>query len=446
MPAELTRGVRVGYGLGSVATGAFGTVPGLMLLPYLTDTLGVAATAAGVIVFLPKAWDVLLNPVAGRISDRHESPAGRRRPFLLRGGVSLAVCFALLFAGPPLGSTVLDAAYVVVVFLACATAYAFFQVPFVAMPAEITDSYTERTRLLAWRVALLALTILVAGASAPAIRDALGGREGYRAMGVFVALLILAGTTAAYVGTRRAPTGTVTAAGGSLGDQLRVVARARDFRMLLTTFVLQALATGSMLAGVDYVARHVLDRSAASTYLFVCFVGPALLLTPVWAVVGARVGKKTGYAAASLFLAVGAVLLVLAEVVPAGVVYGATAIVGVGYAGAQVFPMSMLADVAAVDAARSGENRTGVYTGVWTAGETLGLALGPGVFGLVLALGGYVSSTGADVSQPDSARTAIVLGFSLLPAALTLLSLGWLARYTLGADEVAATRLEKEPT
>jgi len=36
----LDRRVRVGYGLGSVATGTFGTVPGLMLLPYLTDTLG----------------------------------------------------------------------------------------------------------------------------------------------------------------------------------------------------------------------------------------------------------------------------------------------------------------------------------------------------------------------------------------------------------------------
>jgi Na+/melibiose symporter-like transporter len=446
MPADLTRGVRVGYGLGSVATGAFGTVPGLMLLPYLTDTLGVAAAAAGVIVFLPKAWDVLLNPVAGRISDRHVSPSGPRRPFLLRAGVTLAVCFALLFAGPPLGSTVLDATYVVVLFLACATAYAFFQVPFVAMPAEITDSYTERTRLLSWRVALLALTILVSGASAPAIRDALGGRDGYRAMGVFVALLILVGTTAAYVGTRAAPVVTVTAAGGTLGEQLRVVARARDFRMLLTTFVLQALATGSMLAGVDYVARTVLGRSAASTYLFLCFVGPALLLTPVWAVVGGRVGKKTGYVAASLFLAGGALLLVLAEHVPVTVVYVATALVGVGYAGAQVFPMSMLADVAAVDAARSRQNRTGVYTGVWTAGETLGLALGPGVFGLVLALGGYVSSTGGDVAQPDSARTAIVLGFSLLPAALTLLSLLWLSRYSLTASDVDATRLEKEPS
>lgn len=50
----LTRRVRIGYGSGSVATGAFGTVPGLMLLTYLTDTLGIAALWAGVIVFLPK--------------------------------------------------------------------------------------------------------------------------------------------------------------------------------------------------------------------------------------------------------------------------------------------------------------------------------------------------------------------------------------------------------
>ena len=433
MSAALPRGVRVGYGLGSVATGAFGTVPGLLLLPYLTDTLGVAAAVAGVLVFVPKAWDVLLNPVAGRISDRHVSPIGPRRPFLLRAGVALAGCFALLFAGPPLGSTALEAAYVVVLFLGCATAYAFFQVPFVAMPAEMTESFEERTRLLSWRVALLALTILVSGASAPAIRDALGGHAGYRAMGGFVALLILGGTVAAYAGTRRAPVGSVTAAGGTLGEQLRVVAQARDFRLLLTTFVLQALATGAMLAGVDYVARVVLDRPAASTYLFVCFVGPALLLTPVWALVGARTGKKAGYVAASLCLAAGALLLVLAGTVPPAAVYAATGLVGVGYAGAQVFPLSMLADVAAVDASATGQNRAGVFTGVWTAGETLGLALGPGVFGLVLALGGYVSSTGATVAQPDSARTAVVLGFSLLPAALTLASLVSLRRWSLGS-------------
>jgi GPH family glycoside/pentoside/hexuronide:cation symporter len=436
--AALPRAVRIGYGSGSVATGAFGTVPGLMLLPYLTDSLGIAAVVAGVIVFLPKAWDVVLNPIAGRISDRTVDERGPRRPWLLRAGLTLSVAFALIFAAPELGSKVAEAAWVLVAFLACATAYAFFQVPYVAMPAEMTTSYDERTRLMTWRVAILAFTIMLAGATAPVIRDAVGGRDGYRVMGVVMALIIATGVVGAYRGTRQAPVGAVAAGPGSLRDQLRIVATAKDFRHLLTTFVIQALATGCMLAGVAYLAEDVLDSSGAATVLFVCFVGPALLLTPVWSAIGGRIGKKRGYVYSSLILAAGAALAVVAQSAPAAVVFLATGLVGVGYAGCQVFPMAMLPDAAAVDARRTGSNRAGVYTGVWTAGETLGLALGPGVFALVLAVGGYRSSTDGDVAQPDSALTAIVLGFSLLPAALTLLSLWWLNRYTLDASEVDA--------
>ncbi|MDQ6521993.1 MFS transporter [Nocardioides sp. LHD-245] len=428
--------LRIGYGAGSVATGAFGTVPGLMLLPYLTDTLAVPALLAGAIVFLPKAWDVVLNPVAGRISDRSADPRGPRRPWLLRAGLALGGCFALLFAGPDLGSRVFDTAWVLVAFLACATAYAFFQVPYVAMPAEITDSYAERTRLMTWRVAILAFTILVAGASAPAIRDAIGGRDGYRAMGLVMAAIIVTGALLAYRGTRGAPIGVVAPGPGTLRDQLRLVAAARDFRLLLVTFVVQALATGCMLAGVDYLAGDVLERDGAATILFVCFVGPALLLTPVWAALGGRIGKKRGYVAASLVLAAGAALAVLAGRAPSGVVFAAVALVGVGYAGVQVFPMAMLPDAAAVDARRTGSSRVGVYTGVWTAGETLGLALGPGLFAVVLALGSYRSGDSGGVTQPDSAVTAITLGFSLLPALLVLASLWWLRGYALDEKEV----------
>lgn len=436
--APLPLGVRVGYGSGSVATGAFGTVPGLMLLPYLTDELGIAALWAGVIVFVPKAWDVVLNPVAGRVSDRTIDPAGPRRPWLVRAGVMLAGAFALIFAAPDLGSAGLEAAWVLVFFVLAASAYAFFQVPYVAMPAEITGSYDERTRLMTWRVAILALTIMAAGASAPVIRDAIGGRDGYRVMGVAMACVIVAGVLAAWWGTRRAPIGAVAAGAGSLREQLRVVAAARDFRVLLTTFVLQALATGCMLAGVDYLAGDVLGSAGASTVLFVCFVGPALVLTPAWTALGTRIGKRRGYLLSSLLLAAGALLAATARIAPAEVVFVATALVGVGYAGCQVFPMAMLPDAAAVDSARTGENRAGVYTGVWTAGETLGLALGPAVFAVVLALGGYLSSEGAELTQPDSALTAITLGFSVVPAALVLASLWWLRRYTLDAAEVAA--------
>ena len=409
-----------------------------MLLPYLTDELGIAALWAGVVVFLPKAWDVVLNPVAGRVSDRTVDPAGPRRPWLIRAGLMLAGAFALIFAAPDLGSAVLEAGWVLLFFVLAASAYAFFQVPYVAMPAEITTSYDERTRLMTWRVAILAFTIMLAGATAPVIRDAVGGRDGYRVMGVVMAVLIAAGVVSAWWGTRRAPVGVVAAGAGSLRKQLRIVGRARDFRLLLTTFVLQALATGCMLAGVDYLAGDVLGSTGAATILFVCFVGPALLLTPLWARFGERVGKRQGYVVSSLVLAAGALLAATAQVAPTGVVFAATALVGVGYAGCQVFPMAMLPDAAAVDSARTGENRAGVYTGVWTAGETLGLALGPAVFAVVLALGGYLSSEGRELTQPDSALTAITLGFSLLPAALTLVSLWWLRQDTLDAAEVAA--------
>ena len=435
-PTTLDRRTRYGYAAGSVATGAFGTVPGLMLLPFLTDQLGVAAMWAGVIVFLPKAWDVVLNPIAGRISDRTVDPRGPRRPWLLRGGIALAVAFALLFAGPALGSPTADALWVLVAFLACASAYAFFQVPYVAMPAELTSSYDERTRMMSSRVAVLAFTILLAGASAPAVRDAVGGRDGYRTMGVLVAALILVGVVGAYVGTRAPAYPAARAGTAGLGEQLRVVAKVRDFRLLLTTFVLQALAVGAMLASVDYLAGDVLEKSGSASVLFACFVGPALVLTPMWVRFGTRFGKRTGYLCSSGVLALGAVLALSALWAPAWVVFCAVAVVGIGYTGAQVFPMAMLPDVAASDARHTGENRIGLFTGIWTAGETLGLALGPGVFALLLAIGGYRSSTTGGTEQPDSAITAIVMGMSLLPALLILLSLWWLVRYGLTEEDL----------
>src|SRR4051812_6030988 len=141
------------------------------------------------------------------------------------------------------------------------------------MPAEMTTSYDERTRLMTWRVAILAFTIMLAGATAPAIRDAVGGRDGYRVMGLVMAVIITIGVVSSYVGPRSAPVSSPQPGAGGLRDQLRIVAGARDFRWLLTCFVIQALATGCMLAGVDYLAQNVLDQDGASTILFICFVG-----------------------------------------------------------------------------------------------------------------------------------------------------------------------------
>ena len=80
---------------------------------------------------------------------------------------------------------------------------------------------------------------------------------------------------------------------------------------------------------------------------------------------------------------------------------------------------------------RTGQVRAGLFAGVWTAGEALGFALGPALYGLVLAAGGYVSSAGSDVAQPPSAVAAVILGAGLVPALFALAALPLLRRRIL---------------
>lgn len=442
LPGEaLSNRVRIGYALGSLVTGAFGTVPGLLLLPYLTDTLGVSAGVAGLLVLAPKAWDVIANPLVGRISDRTQTRWGARRPYLLFAGLTLAALFALLFAAPFGGDDpALAATYVAVAFVLTATAFAFFQVPYGSMPAEMTDSITERTRMMTWRVGMLATAILISGAASPMIvSSAGGGVTGHRYMGLFVAGIMIIGTLCAFFGTAGAPSGDVTTSEPTLRGQMRVVMANRPFRVLVACFVLQAAGVACMLAGVQYFADQVLHHHDAVILLFVTVVSPALVVTPVWRRIGDRLGKLRGYVLASATLTAATLGLVVAPFVPHFVVYSLVAIMGFGYAGQQLFGLAMLPDCIAYDTARTGRRQAGVFTGVWTAGETLGLALGPSIFGVVLQAFGYASSTtGSSAPQSALAVHGVLLGFTLVPAVIVGLALVLLRGYSpYAAVEVA---------
>ena len=323
----------VGYSLGSLVTGSFGTVPGLLLLPYLTNTMGVAAGVAALLVLLPKAWDVVLNPIVGRISDRTQTRWGARRPYLLFAGIAVTVLFISIFAAP-VGVDDGAGYFVAAMFLLTATAFAFFQVPYVAMPAEMTDSYSERTRLMTWRVALLATSILVAGAGAPYILDAMGGGiPGHRWMALFVGAIMLAGTLIVFYSTAKAPIGQVTASEPSLRAQLKVAAANQPFRVLVVCFVAQSTGVACMLAGVRYFAVYVMDDLGATTLLFLTVVSPALFTMPIWRRVGERFGKLRGYVVASITLTAATLALTAAPLLPDVGVYAIIAIIGFGYAG-----------------------------------------------------------------------------------------------------------------
>lgn len=431
------------YAVGSLGTGGFATLPGLVLVYYLTDTLGIAALAAGALVTVAKIWDVVIDPVIGARSDRSLAVTGSRRRFMLLGAVLLPLFFVLTFAVPAGLGTTASWLWVLVAFTASATAFSLFQVPYIALPAELTGDYDERTRLMSVRVIVLTAAILLFGAGGPALRE-LGGDDehlGYLLMAVVAGLVIGAGLlVASFVAGTRA---TTDAPRVSIADGFRVgvavLRRSQPFRALLGAFALQGLATGVMLAGAQYVATWVLESQAAVTFLFVALIAPAVLFAPVWQAVARRVGKERAFVAASVLYGVAALGLAALLAAPGDWVYLPVALAGAGYAGMQSLPLSMLPDVISVDADRGGADAAaaGTFGGVWTAGETTGMALGATALTVVLAATGYVDSVaGETVVQPAAAVAGIVVSFSIVPAALIALSLWVFARYPLRRSSV----------
>lgn len=452
------------YAVGSVGTGGYATLPGLVLTYYLTDNLGVAALAAGLIVTAAKIWDVLIDPIIGAASDRQLARTGSRRGFMVVGALSLPLFFALTFAVPPAWGPIAGAICVLLAFLGTATAFSLFQVPYVALPAELTSRYDERTRLLGWRVVVLTAAILLFGAGGPELRRAGPDQvTGYLVMGIAAGLVIgigmliaarTADAAAAASGAGAASSsGAATAVSSSSAATspaavtfreqyaagFRTLRRSRPFRALLGTFVLQALATGTMLAGAQYVATWVLRSEAAVTLVFLALVGPALVATPAWTAIARRIGKERAFGAASVVFALAAASVIVAAWAPGPWLYASIAIAGIAYAGLQSLPMAMLPDVISHDERTSGPGQAGTFTGVWTAGETVGFALGATIVALTLAVTGYVSTiAGTVTTQPDAAILGIVLTFSIVPAVLMMASLLTLSRYRLRRADIEA--------
>ena len=448
---SLGTGTKIGYATGSLATGAFGTVPGLILLIYLTDTLGVAAGIAGLVVFLPKFWDVVFNPVVGAWSDRTNSRMGPRRPWMLAGGILLPISFVFLFATPAVFGPTGSAVYVMVFFLLSAASYALFQVPYVSLPAEMTDDYEERTSIVSYRIVALTLGILFSGAVAPIlIHSAADERRGYLVMGLAVAAFMAISMILSVIGTRNAPRTTVPRGEASLLVAFRAARTNPYFLPLWITFIIQALATAAMLASIPFLARYILDNDAASSTLFVALVAPAALFTPLWRYLGNSMGKTKGYVIASLCFLAAAVAIAFAREIPLFFLYSMVVLAGIGYAGMQLFPLAMLPDTVSVDEARSGERRSGMLTGLWTAGETGAFALGPALVGGLLGMFGFIStSSNESVPQPDSALIGITVAVGVLPAVAMAVSLVVLRRYRLSAtvletELAAAGTPEKE--
>jgi GPH family glycoside/pentoside/hexuronide:cation symporter len=84
---------------------------------------------------------------------------------------------------------------------------------------------------------------------------------------------------------------------------------------------------------------------------------------------------------------------------------------GIAAGGFLMVTLAMLSNTMAADAAETGLNREGIYSGFWLASEKLAFALGALVVGVMLGLFGFVESTGG-AQAPQTATATFGIAFT----------------------------------
>lgn len=148
----------IAYGMGGlIPIAIFNIAPQLMgLLGNIS--LGLSAFWLGTIMIIPRLWDAVSDPIVGHLSDNTRTRWGRRRPFILVGGIAVALSFVAIW-WVPRGEWVramfaseasynwFQLAYILGGMLVFFTATTIFEIPHGALGMEMSGDYHERTRL-----------------------------------------------------------------------------------------------------------------------------------------------------------------------------------------------------------------------------------------------------------------------------------------------------------
>ena len=115
---------------------------------YYTEAIGLDPEWTGAALGAATLWDAITDPLMGHVTDNTRSRFGRRHPYILLGGLLMAICFYGVWAVP---SSLQDPIhifwYLVVMNLLLRTATTIFGVPYIALGFEVCTDYRQRTTL-----------------------------------------------------------------------------------------------------------------------------------------------------------------------------------------------------------------------------------------------------------------------------------------------------------
>lgn len=444
MTAKVSERLKLGWGVGSLGVAILFNSYAALFLFYLTNVVGMGVALAGTLLFISKIFDIATDIPMGVISDRTDTRWGRRRPYLFVAAIVCGACFIMLFNVPAVpeqyagtgGAPAATTTYVLAMLLLYALGYTMFNVPYMAMPAEMSEDFHERTSIMSYRVIFIQVGALIAVGAAPKLANAYGGGvEGYGMVGWMLGLSAAAAMLICFFATAKARFRRRSSVTYSIREQLVLAFRNRPFRILAAVKLLQLLGLSSVITSLLFFVKNVLQLDQGVLLIYsVAYAAAALITVPlIWVKASRRFGKRNTYILATAGYVLSVLTWYLAAPGETQLVFAIRSFaLGTFASGILLMGITLLPDTMEYDRRTTGMNREGIFAGAYSLVEKFAFAVGPLVVSIVLTLLGYQESVdNANVAQSQQAISAIYLSVAAVPAIAMGLSILLLLRYDL---------------
>lgn len=436
----ISTGIKLSWGSGALGVAILMNTVAFFALFYMVGVLKIEPALAGTLIFVTKLFDVVTDPLVGNWSDRLKRPGSRRRPFMLVGAIISPLSFLMIFTTPMFEAQVFTATYIFVAMLIYTLGYTVFNVPYISMPAEMTDDYHERSRIHGVRMIFVSFAGIAAGAVVPAILDHLGRSnwDAYAVVGTGGAVIIFLSMMTAWYGTRNARYTYTESTTPNLWAECKFVFRDRVYIRLLGVKASQLLGAAAMQSATAFFFVYVLSRDFDLLAQYGLVMGIAsVIASPLIVRISSVLGKAPTYVMAALCaVATTASWIFAGPDDPTWMVLARAVGFAFAVSGNVIMAMSMLTDIVNYSAQQSGVRREGVYTAFYSFVEKFTFAFGPLIVGVAMSLAGFDKSLPEEELRTPEIRQALLLAMTYIPVAMNLFCIYLLRGYRLSQEDL----------
>ena len=451
---------KIAFGVGMFANQMFPAILGIFMVVLVQD-LGFPGWMWSLIYFFPRIFDSITDPIMGFISDNTKSKWGRRRQYVLIGGIIMGVAYIFMWQLFKENSLEFNFWYFFLCSLVFYLGLTFFSVPYVAMGYEMSNDFHERTNIMAiaqwigqwaWVIAPWFWVIMYDPEWFPSAEVAV------RELSIWVAIpcAICAIVPAIFIKSKSTLNEDYEPLNmANVGNSLKKIYysfvaafKIKEFRKLCGATFLIFNAFNTVAALTFFVIVYKLfngDAGASGIWvsLFGCLgaLGTTFIVIPIVTWMSKTFGKKKAFIIAQAISVLGYLLLWFLFVPGKPWMYIiALPFFSFGIGSLFTIMMSMTADVIDIDELNSGLRREGLFGAIYWWMVKVGFAIAGALSGVIIAIVGFNPDLATVDQQP--AVDGLHAFFCFFPLAGTLLAMWIMRDYSI--DEKRANEIRAQ--